>query len=176
MRKLALLTILLLLATALAAQGGMFAPAGRKACLGLGWGIPYGGLGGSADILFLDNVALTAGFGANQYTAGYALGLKYLHGKPDRTWRPQALLVYGINGVVAKDETLGMNANEAYSGLTAGLGSQFMFGKHKRHGFDVDLIYVISSGVFKRCDELGLKDPSRFTYSLGYRYAFDLKF
>ena len=47
-----------------------FAPAPEKrGSLGLGYGIPYGGLGINADVYFFDSVALSAGIGSFGYTA-----------------------------------------------------------------------------------------------------------
>jgi len=50
-----------------------------------------------------------------------------------------------------------------------------MFGKKRRHGLDFGVTYVISSGLFKRLEELEgyeLGASSRFGFYLGYRYAF----
>lgn len=177
--KICLLAILALaaLSTLAAQSAGMgFGTYGDKqGSLGLGYGIPYGGLGLNADYLFLDNVALTVGFGAFQYSAGYAIGGKVFFRGPDKALRPQLLMVYGVNGIVTKGAAVEVASNEAYTGVTAGVGAQYMLGKSKRHGFDADLIYVLSSGVFKRCDELNLQRPGRLAFSFGYRYSFTLK-
>lgn len=154
---------------------------GNRGSIGVGYGIPYGGLGVNADVYFIDNAALTAGVGSFGYTAGYAIGAKYLYGKPSDLWRPQAVISYGINKVLYIDREPEADLREAYQGFSLGLGSQFMFGKSRKHGFDIDALYIVSSGIFKRVGELesqgyNIGDISRFTFSLGYRFAFDLKF
>lgn len=180
-----LLALALLLAAPGLAQNALesLAPSpGRSGSLGLGYGIPYGGkLGVNADVYFFDAAALTAGIGSYGYTAGYAVGAKYFHGSPQKFWRPQALLVYGINRVLVVQDSVAGDTHEPFSGFTLGLGSQFMFGQARRHGFDVDLLYVVSSGIYRRLEDLeqqGYSVPSvgRFSFSVGYRYAFDLKF
>jgi len=154
----------------------------RSGSIGLGYGIPYGGkLGVNADVYFFDAAALTVGFGSYGHTAGYALGLKYLHGSSRDLWRPQALLLYGVNKALTIRRVPEGDLFESHSGFTLGLGSQFMFGKARRHGFDADLLVVVTSTAFKRLDELeeqgyNISGVSRFSFSLGYRYAFDVKF
>ncbi|MBW6514089.1 MAG: hypothetical protein K0B87_04975 [Candidatus Syntrophosphaera sp.] len=155
----------------------------NKGSLGLGYGTPYGGLGLNADVYFFDTAAVTIGVGSYGYTAGVVLGVKGFYGPSTKTWRPQAVLLYGTNRAIYVDrEPEEPNIRESCSGFTAGLGSQFMFGKKKRHGFDFDILYVISSEAFDRRDywnpQLVNKIPEiqRFGFSLGYRYAFDLKY
>ncbi len=181
-------SLLLLLAVLLAApcfgQNGevdLAPPLARRGGLGLGYGVPYGGLGLNADISVFDALAVTAGVGSYGHSAGYAVGVKYLHGSPLKTWRPQAILLYGINRVLVLKDPVAGDRGEAFTGFTAGLGSQLMFGKAKRHGLDFDVLFLISSGFYKRIQELEeqgytISNSSRFTFSLGYRYSFDLKF
>lgn len=178
------IAIMLLLGTLAFAQDDWFGDSstpGRSGSLGLGFGLPYGGLGFNADVYVFDPVALTVGIGSFGYTAGYEVGAKYFYGSPQKTWRPQAVLLYGINGIIIAERDPEPDIREAFMGFSIGVGSQFMFGKEKRHGFDFDVLYVLSSGMFKRRDELEeqgyqFEEISRFKLSLGYRYAFDLKF
>lgn len=177
---LSLLTaILVTLCFAQAAPDFGASPA-KKGSIGIGYGIPYGGLGVNGDVFFGDNLALTVGIGSFGYTAGYELGAKYFYGSPAKTWRPLAVVLYGINGVLMLEgET--QDIREAFSGISAGLGSQFLFGKNKHHGFDLGVLYILTSGVFKRMEELeddgySFADTNRFSCYLGYRYAFNLKF
>lgn len=162
------------------AAPGFGAPPGKKGSIGVGYGIPYGGLGVNGDIYFGDNLALTVGIGSFGYTAGYELGAKYFYGSPEKTWRPTAVVLYGINGVLML-EGVTQDIREAFNGISAGIGSQFMFGKSKHHGFDLGVLYILTSGVFKRMEELeddgySFAKTNRFSYYLGYRYAFNLKF
>ncbi|MFO8145055.1 MAG: hypothetical protein R6T89_04950 [Candidatus Syntrophosphaera sp.] len=163
------------------AEIDLVSPVSNSGSLGLGFGLPYGGLGFNADVYVFDPVALTVGIGSFGYTAGYEVGAKYFHGSPEKTWRPQAVLLYGINGIIIVESDPEPDIREAFMGFSIGIGSQFMFGKKKKHGFDFDVLYVLSSGMFKRIEELEelgyeFEDVNRFKFSLGYRYAFDLKF
>lgn len=185
LKKLTLSLVLILVLVALCpAQdvlGDMSYTPDKKGSLGLGFGIPYGGLGINADVYFFDSVALSAGVGSFGYTAGYELGIKYFYGSSQKTWRPQAVLFYGINGIILVERDPEEDIREAFPGFTVGLGSQFMFGRKKRHGFDIDVLYVLSSGMFKRMDELEqlgyqFEEVSRLKFSLGYRFAFDIKY
>ncbi|HNU53528.1 MAG TPA: hypothetical protein PLK21_02985 [Candidatus Syntrophosphaera sp.] len=177
-KKTCVLLLALLLASLCAAQEQpdfSFQP-GRYGTLGFGYGLPYGGYGFSADMYIFDQLALTVDAGTLLYAAGYELGLKYLHGNAGKLWRPQAILLYGVNGIIPYNfSNTEVVQTEVYNGFTAGLGSQFMFGKKRRHGLDFGVTYVISSGLFKRLEELEgyeLGASSRFGFYLGYRYAF----
>jgi hypothetical protein len=153
----------------------------KRACLGAGYGIPYGGMGLAVDMYFFDSVALSAGVGSYGYAPGWEIGLKYLYGSSQKTWRPTALLIFGINGAINYPREPEDDIREACTGFTAGLGSQFMFGKKKQHGFDIGILYIVSSGVFKRIEYwegqgYHFQDYSRVSPFLGYRFAFDLKY
>ena len=177
-KKTCVLLLALLLASLCAAQEQpdfSFQP-GRYGTLGFGYGLPYGGYGFNADMYIFDQLALTVDVGTLLYAAGYELGIKYLHGNAGKLWRPQAILLYGVNGIIPYNfSNTEVVQTEVYNGFTAGLGSQFMFGKKRRHGLDFGVTYVISSGLFKRLEELAgyeLGASSRFGFYLGYRYAF----
>ena len=175
-KKLCLLVLSTLLACLCAAQeqGVPFQP-GRRGTLGFGYGIPYGGYGFSVDMYVFDQVALTVDVGTYLHAAGYELGIKYLQGNAGSLWRPQAVLLYGVNGIIPYTNP-DVAQTEVFNGITAGLGSQFMFGQKRKHGLDVGATFVVSSGLFKRLEELSGYEfdvSSRLGFYLGYRYAFE---
>ncbi|MDD4223999.1 MAG: hypothetical protein PHD87_05375 [Candidatus Cloacimonetes bacterium] len=177
-RKICALIFLLLLAGLCAAQEQpdlTFQP-GRYGTLGFGYGIPYGGYGFSADMYVFDQLALTVDVGTFLYAAGYELGLKYLYGNAGSLARPQAIVLYGVNGIIPYDyPNAEVTQTEVYNGFTADLGCQFMFGKTRRHGLDAGITCVLSSGLYKRLEELEGYDfdvSSRLGAYLGYRFAF----
>jgi hypothetical protein len=188
LRFLAAALLLLLPAALCHAQGmeiGMMTERRTNATVGLGFGIPYGGLGVSSDVFLLESGAVTIGIGSFGYTLGRELGIKYLYGSRDRLWSPEAALYYGTNGILVSDIPNVLEVKESYLGFTAGIGSRFMFGRKRQHGLDLDLLYIVSSGLFKRVDDLNayletygyrINDSGRWKFSLGYRYSFDLKF
>lgn len=150
----------------------------KRGSLGLGYGIPYGGLGFSGDFYLNDDIGITGSLGTYGFVTGYSLGAKYMFGSFQNTFRFKATALYGINGMImiARDEPLS-DIVEAFSGLTGGIGGQWMFGPDKRHGLDADILYVITSGMYKRIEEyeqqgyIFTKAP-RTKFSFGYRYAF----
>ena len=172
------LILLLLLAGLCAAQEQpdlTFQP-GRYGTLGFGYGIPYGGYGFSADMYLFDQIALTVDAGTFLYAAGYELGVKYLLGNSNSLARPQAIILYGVNGIIPYNyPNAGVTQTEVFNGFTTGLGCQLMFGQKRQHGLDAGVTYVISSGIYKRLEELEgyeLNVSSRLGFYLGYRYAF----
>ncbi len=174
-KKLCAIFLLALLFGLCAAQESEFTfQPGRYGTLGFGYGIPYGGYGFSADMYIFDQLALTVDVGSFLYAAGYELGLKYLHGDASKLWRPQAILLYGVNGIIPYTNA-DVNQTEVFNGFTAGLGCQLMFGKKRKHGLDAGATFIVSSGLYKRLEELEGYDfdvSSRLGFYLGYRYAF----
>lgn len=174
-KKIILLLLIALLFGICAAQeqGPAFQP-GRYGTVGLGYGIPYGGYGFSVDMYVFEPLALTVDIGSFIQSAGLEVGVKYLHGDASKLCRPQVVILYGVNGLLTNDYP-GVAQTEVFNGITAGLGSQFMFGKTHRHGLDIGLTYVISSGLYKRLEELEGYEfdiSSRLGFYLGYRFAF----
>ncbi|MDZ4183183.1 MAG: hypothetical protein U1B83_09920 [Candidatus Cloacimonadaceae bacterium] len=149
----------------------------KRGSLGFGYGLPYGGLGFNADMNLMEYLAITAGIGTFGYTTGYEIGLKSWLLPRESNFRPQFTMLYGINGLVLIDIPVGADIREAYRGFTAGAGGRWMFGDRMNHGMDFDILYVISSGMFDRIDELEEQGYSftkinRWKISFGYRYAF----
>ncbi len=151
---------------------------GRNINLGAGYGLPYGGLGFGMDMYVFEKLAVNLGIGSLGHSAGFEAGLKYLLGDLHSQWRPEATLLYGVNGLLPADDDE-VSQTEVYNGITAGLGVQAMFGKNRRHGLDAGATYVVSSGLYKRLEELEgyeFELNSRLGFYLGYRFAFELKY
>lgn len=181
MIRIALLILILLPLTLFAAEDERIfgsAVTHKRGSLGVGYGLPYGGLGFSGDFYLNDDIGITGSLGTYGTVTGYGMGMKYMLGSFQNTFRPKLTAMYGVNGMIFinRDEPLN-DIVEAFSGLTAAVGAQWMFGDDKRHGFDVDILYVITSGMYKRIEEyeeqgyIFTKAP-RTKFSFGYRYAF----
>lgn len=180
LKKIYLLTLLTLLMLPFFAQDMEDYPfqPGRHINIGAGYGLPYGGVGFGMDMYVFEKLAVNLGIGSLGQSAGFEAGLKYLLGDLQSQWRPQAILLYGVNGLLPADNDE-VSQTEVYNGLSAGLGVQGMFGKKRRHGLDAGATYVVSSGLYKRLEELEgyeFKFSSRFGFYLGYRFAFELKY
>jgi hypothetical protein len=153
----------------------------RRGSVGVGYGLCYGGLGFNGDFNFTDDIAVSGSLGTFGYVGGYELGLKYFFLDFDKTFRPKVSAWYGVNSmiVVRPDITTGLSkVTEAHKGFCAGVGGQWMFGSQKKHGFDADVLYIITTTQTKRIEELESQGygtftkGSRFLFSFGYRFAF----
>jgi hypothetical protein len=139
-------------------------PIGTIGSVGAGFGIPYGTLGLNLEINLLDYLSLSGGLGTTVYAGvGWSIGARGYFRKPGPVWRPRISAFYGINAIYA--EELNSPNNQSYHGLTMGLGQIVLFG---RHGFDLDIMYVVSSQIDKEYPD----DYSKVKISVGYRFAF----
>lgn len=182
--RILLVLAFLQIATGLAAQMDFaFEPTikHRRGSLGVGYGLCYAGLGFNGDFNLTDDVAVSGSIGTFGYVGGWELGAKYFFGKFDSAFRPMVSAWYGVNAmIVARPEaTTGLpDVTEAHQGFCAGAGGQWMFSKSKRHGFDADILYIITTTQTKRIEELEsqgygeFSKGSRFLFSFGYRYSF----
>ncbi|MCK4427073.1 MAG: hypothetical protein KAW16_01165 [candidate division Zixibacteria bacterium] len=150
----------------------------KKNSFGVGLGIPYGVLGANVDVNIASNFNLSAGVGTTVFAGiGYNIGLKYFFTPVERTFRPRVSGYYGVNSVVVK-EYIGIakeDEGETYTGLSLGVGGQWMWGNTKSNGLDFDIIYIATSGL--DVDELrdegfDVEEPGKVKISIGYRRAF----
>lgn len=152
----------------------------KTGSFGVGIGIPYGTFGLNFDVaLPVENVYLTVGFGTTIFAgAGFGFGAKYYLREIGNTWRPRIIAVYGTNSMILDDD--GDLDGEQFSGLNIGVGQQWTWGDTKKHGMDLDFIYILTNGDFDRKYDRLLEDdyysisskPGRLKVSLGYRYCF----
>lgn len=157
-------------------------PISKTGSLGVGLGIPYGILGVNGEFTIGANVTLTGGVGTTILAVtGYNFGIKYYLKEIGNTWRPRISAYYGTNGILAVKVlywSTREDIEEVHNGLTLGIGQQWMWGDTKSHGLDLDFMYIISSGIYDRIDELksdmglDIEKPGRFKLSIGYRYGF----
>lgn len=150
----------------------------KHAGFGVGYGIPYSGFGFSGDYFFTGDLGVTGSLGAFGYLTGYEIGLKYYLRPYYKPIRPKLTLLYGTNQGLMIDNEPDADVYEVFHGLSAAAGVQWMFGKDLRHGFDMDLVYVVFSGMTKRLEELEdigyivETKRSKFKIAMGYRYMF----
>lgn len=139
--------------------------------LGFGMGDEYGGIGANVEVSAGGYGGITAGLGMSfaigigedtDTTAGWNVGGSFYFRSRDERWRPRASARFGnqyftyVDAVVpecfaypcpAKQESKWHNA------LAVGLGSRWMFGSKKKHGFDLDLSYLASPSRSKVEDD-----------------------
>lgn len=149
-----------------------------RGSVGVGLGIPYGVLGINADVALMDHVSLSAGVGTTMFAGvGYSAGAKLFFLPPEKRWRPRIAAFYGTNSIVVVEGSVSIK--EKFNGLTVGAGVQRTFGTRGKHGLDLDLMVIATSGGMK--DELEriemqygmtIEEPSPVKISIGYRYLF----
>jgi hypothetical protein len=143
-------------------------------------------------IRWWDGITLTACVGqTNIGQFAYSGGIRYFVLPRDYGWRPRVTITYGINAVtdynmavVTDSGTISFKEKKTFHGLNIGIGLQYMFGKERRHGLDLDMVIIAYSSVNKHIDDLR-KDPVYAPYdvskddkpfplsiSFGYRLAF----
>ena len=152
--------------------------------IGIGLGINYGGiLGINGEFNIGSNVSLTGGVGLlgqgeEPIGEGYNLGLRYYLKDIGNTWRPRISACYGAIGSIEVWVIYGEDIEEIHNGFVLSIGQQWMWGEKKRHGLDLDIMFIVTSSIYDRIneikDELGLEleSPGRIKLSLGYRFAF----
>lgn len=147
---------------------------------GIGFGMPYGGLGTNIDLYAGNHVGFTLGFGTYFFTYGWSIGGRLYLVSPQHSFRPRISAIFGTNGIIAIEQRFGTYDVETFSGLSYGAGTRIHAGKTGRHAIDIDVFYIGTSGFFDRVEELKddpkiqLKDvsDSRVKISFGYRYVF----
>jgi hypothetical protein len=140
-------------------------PIGTIGSVGAGLGVPYGTLGVNLEINVIPYLSLSGGLGTTVYAGvGWSVGARGYFRKPGHyLWRPRLSAFYGINKIYAED--LGNPNNKRYPGWTVGLGQIVLW---KRHGFDLDLMYIVHSQI----DNEHTENYSKIKINVGYRYAF----
>lgn len=91
---------------------------------GIGIGVPYGIIGENIDFNLVSNINGSFGLGTTYFAgASYNVGLKLFFKDALQVYRPRVFMFYGINSVDKYERT---DDNNSYSGLSFGLGSQFL--------------------------------------------------
>ncbi len=152
-----------------------------NATLGVGFGLPYGWAGFNLEIPVYRRLFVPAGggliFSNDPYAQGfmiepcYNIGLGVGLAKPFQLWQPKLLALYGINGFAAgvtPKNSYEPIHRKTYRGVTLGLSNAFMFGKMRRNGFSVDVLYIVSSGFYAEHED----KYGRFKIGLAYKHGF----
>lgn len=156
--------------------------------IGLGLGIPYGGLGVNVAHGITDQLEFSGALGAGFDDLGWSIGGRYFFtpsSQGDSGFR--ASLLYGTNGYVEVWEcTTHYSSSFSYSGtceteyksfegLNLGLGWGHRAGES---GWNIDLIVILTSGMDDEIDRLedkGIKveeeGSSRLKLSFGYLWG-----
>lgn len=149
---------------------------------GVGYGLDYAGLGVKVSYIFpFPFVSLFASGGFNFVGDGVGWqGGMTIHILPETTKyyvRPNLKLMYGVNSIVkvpGRDEYTGV-----FKGFTPGIGLEFMFGRRKANGLDLDINYPIRSQSYldrveqiKNDPEIDRYNESTLSASIGFHHEF----
>lgn len=148
---------------------------------GAGYGLDYGGLVGvkASYILPFPHISIFGAAGVQVKGFGWNAGTTF-HILPENNkylFRPNVKIMYGINR-----STIVIGASKydkMFTGFTPGVGFEFMFGRKKANGFDLDLNIPISSQKFTDHLEMIDNDPYigpmtmlPIAFSIGYHHEF----
>lgn len=146
--------------------------------LGVGFGIPYGGLGINYNHTVSEQVDLTAGIGA-VFDLGWAVGARFYPQNDGSDSGPRLSAIYGTNAAIQVFKCEGFFASceeeiTNYHGLNLGLG----WGSRGRSsGWDFDVLFIITSGVYDEIDKLedegydyDEQSAGRVKLSVGYHW------
>lgn len=154
----------------------------KRHSIGLGWGIPYGGLGINLDANDPHFLALSIGVGTTVFSdmpfkdyevfdlIAYNAGIKCFFTSVEKPLRPRVSIYYGVNSI-----SLHGNGQRNW-GVSLGIGLQWMWGEAKSSGFDFDIIYIgttdinvegLPEGSYKRIEK-----TNEIKISIGLRRAF----
>jgi len=133
--------------------------------VGVGYGIPYGGLGVNYEFSPVDCFSLDAGVGATSGDPGWSVGTRVYFVTQEKTFRPRISVSYGT--VALLESATGKWKND--NGLSSGLGFQWVFGEKKEWSVDFDLLYLfydMPAGYEEDWDSGNVK----FTIGFGYHF------
>mgnify|MGYP000530703033 FL=1 len=130
--------------------------------IGVGVGIPFGGLGLNYEYRLNDYAALIMGLGFVPENVGYNAGVRFYYPKPTATFRGRLSVLYGVNAI---EDNIYTDKYETQTGLSVGPGLSWFFSKNL--ALDVDFLFT----NYKASEGFTEKGPST-KISLGIRRAF----
>lgn len=127
--------------------------------VGVGIGLPFGGLGVNYERQVNDFSAFTVGLGVLPDNIGYSIGTRFYYPKLDARFRGRLSVLYGVNTL---EENVYTDDYETQSGFSGGPGFSWRFSEN--WAFDADLFFVdndVSEGFVEK--------GSSAKVSLGFR-------
>lgn len=165
--------LLLLLTIPLQAQENFQEPQTYKVnTIGAGLGIQYGVLGVNVDINVAPNLNLTGGIGTAIVGLGWNIGAKYFFLDVSKAFRPRVMALYGTNSVLQVVNA--SSYDKSYTGLSIGVGAQYMWGESRTSGIDFDIMFLATTGLDVnelRNSGIIVDEPGKVKISIGYRHT-----
>jgi hypothetical protein len=150
----------------------------KRAYLGLGLGMDYGGIGIKAEFLPSKCVGVFGGLGIALIDPAFNIGISYKI-FPDLKAQPVVIAMYGYNAVL--DIKYEANLSKIYYGATVGVGNEFKFGKNSNKASFAILFPFRNTAFRNRYNELkdsGYEfnpDILPIAFSLGCNFALHTK-
>lgn len=143
--------------------------------LGVGFGLPYGGIGGRYVFSPLDAVSFTAGLGYNFLNVGYNIGVM---GNLPVSDNLQLYLfgMFGTNAVIIVEGA--DNENGSYTGISIASGVKLFSRRNSSRYWDLGLVIPFRSSTFKDdwdfIKDSGMfeikNDPWPVLFTVGYNF------
>jgi hypothetical protein len=132
----------------------------KEGSYGLGIGVPFGGLGANVEYMFAENFAANLGLGLSLSGIAMNGGARVYFAPRKGNLRPMFDVYFGNNLLLLNSTSFGLNI---------GAGFKAMFDKRKKHGLEIELIYVLTStGLYS----YQTNSNSRVGFSIGLRKGF----
>ena len=146
--------------------------------IGAGFGVPYGIMGMNIQHALSEDVEASFGLGTSLFAGtAMSIGMRYF---PLADSGLRLSVIYGANAVL-NDPGIGCigfycDDSTLYSGINIGVG---WGNRSNQSGWDIDLIYLATSGAFSRADELKSQGYSfidgdtgpTLKFSFGYHWS-----
>ena len=152
----------------------------KYAYIGMGMGMPYGWTGVNFEIPVFEKLYLSTGAGLMLNPADKWAVLApdinigpSLHFPTKGVYDPAIRLLYGKVGYPVDVNSNKKIGNKIYTGWTLGLSNNFLLGQKKAHGFSIDFLYIVHSGLLTLDDKLPPEE--RFKLGFGYKHRFSLR-
>ena len=145
-----------------------FSAAEERTQVGLGIGIPYGGIGGNVEHHVIDHLAFTGGAGYVPDNFAWNVGARIYFVGLKKKFRPRFSILYGVNDVVDLKE----RSHDTFEGFTLGLGFEHRY--WKKWGWNVDFTWNDEDRAVENLQSEGKGDRygSDVKGSLGFTYRF----
>lgn len=149
----------------------------HRASIGVGLGIPYGIFGINAELYLTNRILLTGGIGSipEVDVTGFNLGLKLILSGVKDAYRTRLSVLYGTNSNVVSIKYANETVDEIGKGLKVGIGFQYLLGRKKTFGIDVDSFYIVTSKFNENSNSMinpEEDDIGRIAFSFGLRFLF----
>lgn len=104
---------------------------------GLGFGIPYGGIGFNGELSPIDYIALTGGFGYTPGGPGWSVGVRIYPLSQDYRFRPRLSAYHGVVALLEEEDWFGNDDYETEEGNAFGAGIDIRIGSSSSLDFEV---------------------------------------